>query len=50
MPRYILVELSLEGVDVMGLGRKRSVLKMKRRKSQQKLKQRIKRKIEAAKK
>lgn len=34
----------------MGLGRKKSVLKMKRRKSQAKLKAKIKRKIEAAKK
>jgi hypothetical protein len=34
----------------MGQGRKKSVLKMKRRKSQAKFKLRIKRKIEAAKK
>jgi hypothetical protein len=34
----------------MGLGRKRSVLKMKRKKNQQKLKARIKKRIEAAKK
>lgn len=33
----------------MGMGRKRSVLKMKRRKSQQKLKDRIKKRIEQAK-
>jgi len=34
----------------MGMGRKKSVLKMKRKKSQAKLKQRIKNKISAAKK
>lgn len=34
----------------MGLGRKKSVLKMKRKKGQAKLKARIKKRIEAAKK
>jgi hypothetical protein len=33
----------------MGMGRKRSVLKMKRRKSQRKLKERIKNRIKAEK-
>lgn len=33
----------------MGMGRKRSVLKMKRKNSQRKLKERIKKKIEASK-
>jgi len=34
----------------MGMGRKKTILKMKQRKNQRKLKERIKKKIEASKK